>query len=125
MLYGVRKNQIGSEPVDDSIRLWKSAVKEGVKGVDRSEYRRTGHYAWWVGDESLKARVSLGFGQIESWLDKPPPKTDFELKSQLHLPLHSITDLRVLLGLRIYTTLKINLEAIPTLSGLIAREKIK
>ena len=79
VLQNALKQPIDDQPIDDSVRIWKSAVKEGQRGTDPLAYRNTGHFAWWAGDEELR-QVNLGFGKIEEWVNKPAPTTEFEFK---------------------------------------------
>ena len=119
VLQNALKQPIDDQPIDDSVRIWKSAVKEGQRGTDPLAYRNTGHFAWWAGDEGVKARVNLGFGKIEEWVNKPAPTTEFEFKRPTPFTAAFNYGFKGISGLDDLFQFKDQLESVSTLNSLI------
>lgn len=84
-----------TNPVDGRIKLAKSAIKvaaRDVPGMDASSTDpvRLGSYAWWVGDEGIKAKVNLtdpyrdasSTDEESAWRREAAPRPDLALLSK-------------------------------------------
>ncbi|MBT4224579.1 MAG: type II secretion system protein, partial [Opitutae bacterium] len=115
-----RKNRLLTP--DDSLWLWKSAVQEGQRGSDPKMYRSSGHFAWWAGDEGIKARVNLGFGKIDDWVNKPIATNELQFKKVTPFTAAHNYGFEGIGGLSNLFDFKDELESIPTLHSLIPME---
>jgi len=99
-----------STPVAGDVDRYVAAPVVPIKGADGTT--TVGGYAWWVGDEGVKARYDV----VDPYSDKTTPATQVEARYRLSTPAHSGVEL---LG----TTLAANYPA-PTAAGKTTHEQL-